>query len=42
MMPVVTDPLASDSPPAPAVLAAFAIDERALNLLGIALFGQQD
>jgi Ser/Thr protein kinase RdoA (MazF antagonist) len=40
MMPVVTDPLASDSTPAPAVLAAFAIDPTSLQRVGTGLINQ--
>ena len=40
MMPVVTDPLASDSKPAPAVLAAFAIDPATVRRVGTGLINQ--
>jgi Ser/Thr protein kinase RdoA (MazF antagonist) len=40
MMPVVTDPPASDSIPAPAVLAAFAIDPATLQGVGTGLINQ--
>jgi Ser/Thr protein kinase RdoA (MazF antagonist) len=40
MMPVVTDPLASDSTPAPAVLAAFAVDPSTLQRVGTGLINQ--
>jgi Ser/Thr protein kinase RdoA (MazF antagonist) len=40
MMPVVTDPLASDVTPAPAVLAAFAIDPTTLRRVGTGLINR--
>jgi Ser/Thr protein kinase RdoA (MazF antagonist) len=40
MMPVVTDPLISDSTPAPAVLAAFALDPATLQRVGTGLINQ--